>query len=213
METRDSRGCRGGAAVIRVSVVADDTDRIAMSRVAAHDRCRGRQACTRVGSVNDDSAKDLRPQDQSIWEADTGLITFGVGDDMSQISRRCIAARRPRGAAATTVGAASTTTPSGPPPPWPATPVRRRPGPPDSPRDTRARVYASPALLAHDRAHRPDARDPTFPPRPASRRPAHPRRFPASRRRRSQRGEWPAYAGTYASARYSPLEQSGGASC
>jgi len=78
----------GGVAVVLLAsvayVAAEDIERLAMSRVRLTTEALAVKACTRVGWVNDDSAKDLR---RKIIRSggDTGLITFGIGDDMSQI--------------------------------------------------------------------------------------------------------------------------------
>jgi len=78
----------GGVAVVLLAsvayVAAEDIERLAMSRVRLTTEASAVKACTRVGWVNDDSAKDLR---RKIIRSggDTGLITFGIGDDMSQI--------------------------------------------------------------------------------------------------------------------------------
>ena len=111
------RVTRAGVVVALLSsvspVVADDTERLAMSRVRLTTDAAAVKACTRVGSVNDDSAKDLRRKIIR-FGGDTGLITFGVGDDMSQIYAQVY--RCPQAAA--------------PPPPPPAPP---RPPPPPGP--------------------------------------------------------------------------------
>ena len=104
----------GGAVVLLASVAyvaAEDIERLAMSRVRLTTEASAVKACTRVGWVNDDSAKDLR---RKIIRSggDTGLITFGIGDDMSQIYAQVY--RCPQPAAHTEAG---TGTSCGPPPP------------------------------------------------------------------------------------------------
>ena len=111
----------GGVAVVLLAsvayVAAEDIERLAMSRVRLTTEASAVKACTRVGWVNDDSAKDLR---RKIIRSggDTGLITFGIGDDMSQIYAQVYRCPQP----------AAAPPPPPPPPPGPPPPVAP-PGP------------------------------------------------------------------------------------
>jgi len=111
----------GGVAVVLLAsvacVAADDIERLGMSRVRLTTEASAVKACARVGWVNDDSAKDLR---RKIIRSggDTGLITFGIGDDMSQIYAQVYRCPQP----------AAAPPPPPPPPPGPPPPVAP-PGP------------------------------------------------------------------------------------
>ncbi len=91
---------------------ADDAEKIAMGRVRLTTEASLTTGCTRIGSVNDDSVKDLR---RKIVKAggDTGLLSFRT-DDMSTIHAdifRCPSAR--------TAPPNVPLPPPGPPPPPP----------------------------------------------------------------------------------------------
>jgi hypothetical protein len=99
-------------------VPANDIERVAMSRVRLTTEASAVKACTRVGWVNDDSVKDLR---RKIIRSggDTGLITFGIGDDMSQIYAQVYRCPQPPAAPPPPPVPPPPPPPPGPPPPGP----------------------------------------------------------------------------------------------
>jgi hypothetical protein len=120
------------------AAIADDGERLAMSRVRLTTEAAAIRGCARVGMVSDESVKDLR---RKILRSggDTALLTFGTGDDMSKINAqvfRCptLAPAAPSAAPPPPPppGAAPPPPPAGPPPPAPAGPPP--PPPPATPR-------------------------------------------------------------------------------
>ena len=110
---------------------ANDAERFAMQRVRLTTEAAATQPCTRLGSVSDDSVKDLR---RKIVRAggDTGLIAFGV-EDLSMIYAqvfRCPPAapppRVPPGVPPPPPGAPPAPPPSATPPPPPPPPPPSR---------------------------------------------------------------------------------------
>jgi len=112
-------------AVATSSVVADDAERYAMSRLRLTTESARTKGCTPVGSVSDDSVKDLRRKILRMG-GDTALLTFGT-EDLSRVYAQVFRCSAPASAPA----APSAPAPPPPPPP-PGTPPPP-PGPPPPP--------------------------------------------------------------------------------
>jgi hypothetical protein len=100
---------------------ADDAERYAMSRLRLTTESARTKGCTPVGSVSDDSVKDLRRKILRMG-GDTALLTFGT-EDLSRVYAQVF-----RCSAPASVPAA----PPAPAPPPPGTPPPP-PGPPPPP--------------------------------------------------------------------------------
>jgi hypothetical protein len=103
--------------------LADDAERYAMTRLRLTTESARTKGCTLVGSVSDDSVKDLRRKILRMG-GDTALLTFGI-EDLSKIYAQVF-----RCPAATPSAPAAPAPP--PPPPPPGTPPPP-PGPPPPP--------------------------------------------------------------------------------
>jgi hypothetical protein len=101
---------------------AQDGERYAMSRLRLTTEASRTRGCTLVGSVSDDSIKDLRRKVLRMG-GDTALLTFGI-EDLSKIYAQVFRCPPP----ASTPPAK----PEPPPPPPPGTPPPP-PGPPPPP--------------------------------------------------------------------------------
>jgi hypothetical protein len=103
------------------SAGADDSERYAMSRLRLTTEAARTKGCLLVGSISDDSVKDLRRKMLRLG-GDTALLTFGIEDPSKIYAQvyRCPAASTPAPAA------------PAPPPPPPGTPPPP-PGPPPPP--------------------------------------------------------------------------------
>jgi len=111
---------------------ADDGERIAMARLRLTTDPALTRGCTRVGSVNDDSIKDLR---RKIVRAggDTALLAFGVEDlEMvyAQVFRCPPPAPPPPASAPAPPAPPAAPRPPGVPPPPPGPPPAPPPPPP-----------------------------------------------------------------------------------
>ena len=110
---------------------ADDGERIAMARLRLTTDPALTRGCTRVGSVNDDSIKDLR---RKIVRAggDTALLAFGV-EDLEMIYAqifRCPPPPPPPASAPVPPAPPAAPRPPGVPPPPPGSPPAPPPPPP-----------------------------------------------------------------------------------
>jgi hypothetical protein len=114
-----------GVALLQVALVspavADDAERYALSRVRLTTETARTRGCTLLGSVSDDSVKDLRRKILRLG-GDTALVSFGV-EDLSKIYAQVFRCPPP---AATTPAPPPPPPPAGVPPPPPGAP----PGPP-----------------------------------------------------------------------------------
>jgi hypothetical protein len=119
--------------VVASAATADDAERLAMGRVRLTTEPSVVRGCTRLGTVSDESVKDLRKKVVRSG-GDAALLAFGTGDDMSKIFAevyRCptltpVAPFPPPAPPA----AAPPPPPAAPPPAGPAPP----PPPPTTPR-------------------------------------------------------------------------------
>jgi hypothetical protein len=108
--------------------IADDGERYAMTRLRLTTESARTKGCTLVGSVSDDSVKDLRRKILRMG-GDTALLTFGI-EDLSKIYAQVF--RCP--AAAPAAPAAPAPPPPPPPPGTPPPPPGPPPPPPPPPR-------------------------------------------------------------------------------
>jgi hypothetical protein len=127
-----SNGARVGGGVVAVLLslalgapapsIADD-ERYAMTRLRLTTESARTKGCTLLGSVSDDSVKDLRRKILRMG-GDTALLTFGI-EDLSKMYAQVF--RCPASAPAAPAAPAPP-----PPPPPPGTPLPP-PGPPPPP--------------------------------------------------------------------------------
>jgi hypothetical protein len=110
--------------VVPPAPIADDGERYAMSRLRLTTESGRTKGCALLGSVSDDSVKDLRRKILRMG-GDTALLTFGI-EDLSKVYAQVF--RCPAPASAPAAPAA----PPPPPPPPPGTPPPP-PGPPPPP--------------------------------------------------------------------------------
>ena len=105
---------------------ADDAERYAMSRLRLTTEATRTRGCTLVGSVSDDSIKDLRRKVLHLG-GDTALLTFGI-EDLSRIYAQVFRCPTPAPPAAPPPAK-----PAPPPPPPPPGTPPPPPGPPPPP--------------------------------------------------------------------------------
>jgi hypothetical protein len=105
--------------------IADDAERYAMTRLRLTTESARTKGCALVGSVSDDSVKDLRRKILRMG-GDTALLTFGI-EDLSKIYAQVFRCAAPASAPAAPAAPAPP-----PPPPPPGTPLPP-PGPPPPP--------------------------------------------------------------------------------
>lgn len=112
-----------GAGWLALPVGAQDMEKIAMSRVRFTTEPALTQGCTRLGSVRDDSLKDLRRKIVR-FGGNTGLLTFGGLEDLEIVFAEVFRCAEPPAAAPGTAPAGAPAPPAGPPPPPPPPPAR-----------------------------------------------------------------------------------------
>jgi hypothetical protein len=108
------------------AAAADDAERYAMSRLRLTTEAARTKGCQLVGSVSDDSVKDLRRKILRLG-GDTALLTFGI-EDPSKIYAQVF-----RCPPAATSAPAPPPPPPGTPPPPPGPPPPGPPPPPPKP--------------------------------------------------------------------------------
>lgn len=101
---------------------AQDIEKIAMARVHLTTEPRLTQGCARIGSVRDDSVKDLRRKIVRLG-GNTGLLSFGGTEDLSVVYAEVFRCAEPPAAAPGTAPARIPPPPPGPPPPPPPPPA------------------------------------------------------------------------------------------
>ncbi|HKA62061.1 MAG TPA: hypothetical protein VKH83_06520 [Methylomirabilota bacterium] len=104
-------------------VLAQDTEKIAMSRVRFTTEPGLTQGCSRLGSVRDDSLKDLRRKVVK-FGGNTALLTFGGLEDLGVVFAEVFRCVEQPAAAPGTAPARVPVPPAGPPPPPPPPPTR-----------------------------------------------------------------------------------------
>lgn len=110
------------------AVADDDGERYAMSRLRLTTEASRTRGCTLVGSVSDDSIKDLRRKILRLG-GDTALLTFGI-EDLSRIYAQAFRCPPPPPAAPPAAAPAPPPPPPAPRPPGVPPPP---PGPPPPP--------------------------------------------------------------------------------
>ena len=117
---------------------AQDLERIAMARVRLTTDPGLTRGCGRIGSVHDNSVKDLRRKIVKM-SGNLALITFGGSEDLSTIYAEVFRCAGPPAAAPGTAPAGIPAPPAGPPPPPPpaGTPPAAPAPPPPPPPPTR----------------------------------------------------------------------------
>jgi hypothetical protein len=108
------------------AAAADDAERYAMSRLRLTTEAARTKGCQLVGSISDDSVKDLRRKILRLG-GDTALLTFGI-EDPSKIYAQVF-----RCPPAATSAPAPPPPPPGTPPPPPGPPPPGPPPPPPKP--------------------------------------------------------------------------------
>ena len=113
-------GPRGGG-----QAWAQDVERIAMARVRLTTDVNATNGCTRIGSVHDDSIKDLRRKIVKLG-GNAGLLSFGGGEDLAVVFAEVLRCAQPPSAAPGTAPVRIPAPPPGPPPPPPPPPAPSR---------------------------------------------------------------------------------------
>ena len=112
-----------GAGWLAPPVRAQDMEKVAMARVRFTTEPGLTQGCSRIGSVRDDSVKDLRRKIVRMG-GNTGLLTFGGLEDLAVVFAEVFRCAEPPAAAPGTAPARVPVPPAGPPPPPPPPPAR-----------------------------------------------------------------------------------------
>jgi hypothetical protein len=102
---------------------AQDAEKIAMARVRLTTDAGLVQGCSRIGSVRDDSIKDLRRKIVKMG-GNTGLLSFGGSEDLSTVYAEVFGCVGPPPVAPGSAPARIPPPPPGPPPPPPPAPTR-----------------------------------------------------------------------------------------
>jgi hypothetical protein len=122
-------------AAVAAARAEDDSERVLMGRVRLTTEPAMVRGCARLGTISDDSVKDLRRKVVRSG-GDAALLSFGAGDEMSRIYAevyRCPTLAPVAPAAPVAPGVPPPPRPPGtPPPPPPAGPAP--PPPPATPR-------------------------------------------------------------------------------
>jgi hypothetical protein len=111
---------------------AQDLERIAMARVRLTTDPGLTRGCGRIGSVHDDSVKDLRRKIVKM-SGNLALVTFGGSEDLSTIYAEVFRCAGPPAAAPGTAPGIPAPPAGPPPPPPPAGTPPAPPGPPPPP--------------------------------------------------------------------------------
>jgi hypothetical protein len=114
---------------------AQDLEKIAMARVRLTTDPGLTHGCGRIGSVHDDSVKDLRRKIVKMG-GNTALLTFGGSEDLSTVYAEVFRCSGPPASAPGTAPTRIPAPPAGPPPP-PPPPAPPAPAPPAPPAPTR----------------------------------------------------------------------------
>jgi len=97
---------------------AQDLEKIAMARVRLTTDPGLTHGCGRIGSVHDDSVKDLRRKIVKMG-GNTALLSFGGSEDLSTVYAEVFRCSGPPASAPGTAPARIPAPPAGPPPPPP----------------------------------------------------------------------------------------------
>jgi hypothetical protein len=134
MKTRAAMGLAGVLLTMSAPIVsgahAQDLEKLAMARVRLTTDAALTHGCGRVGSVHDDSVKDLRRKIVKMG-GNTGLLSFGGSEDLSTVFAEVFRCVGPPASAPGSAPARIPAPPAGPPPAPPPPPAA--PGPPPPP--------------------------------------------------------------------------------
>ena len=134
MKTRAAMKLAGVLLTMSAPIVsgadAQDLEKIAMARVRLTTDAGLTHGCGRIGSVHDDSVRDLRRKIVKMG-GNTGLLSFGGSEDLSTVFAEVFRCVGPPASAPGSTPARIPAPPAGPPPPPPPPPAP--PGPPPPP--------------------------------------------------------------------------------
>ncbi|HWO06419.1 MAG TPA: hypothetical protein VNQ54_16580 [Methylomirabilota bacterium] len=134
MKRRAAMGLAGVLLTMSAPIVsgadAQDLEKLAMARVRLTTDAALTHGCGRVGSVHDDSVKDLRRKIVKMG-GNTGLLSFGGSEDLSTVFAEVFRCVGPPASAPGSAPARIPAPPAGPPPAPPPPPAA--PGPPPPP--------------------------------------------------------------------------------
>ena len=136
MKTRAAMGLAGVLLTMSAPIVsgarAQDLEKLAMARVRLTTDAGLTQGCGRIGSVHDDSVRDLRRKIVKMG-GNTALITFGGSEDLSMVYAEVFRCAGPPAAAPGTAPVGIPAPPPGPPPPPPPASTPSTPPAPPAP--------------------------------------------------------------------------------